>query len=668
MSRGGRGAPGGRDRGRRPPRSDRGRGRVVGGDGPAALPRDVWRDDLPVGRRPVVGVVRRKGRLLVVEPLFERTPAVALAPGPDAEPGRIVVALPGRPGGGRRSRGHRVARTVGTPDVARDVLEALLLHHGLPRRVVRRVGDEADAAAASPVTLAGPGDAVRRDLRDLPTFTVDPATARDFDDAISARPLDAGDGVRAWVHVADVAAYVRPGSALDDDARWRGTSVYVPGTVEPMLPPALSDGACSLRPGVDRPAVTVELDVVDGRVVRARVDRTLVRSDARLDYDRVDRIFAGTDRAEDPWAPALDAARRAAHELGARRRSDTDALELDTGEARITLDRDGHVDGLVVERHTESHRLIEHLMIAANEQVARMLDGRGGAAGRHGGSAAARRGRGRARGGGAPALHRVHERPAPADVRRLADQLAALGVPGPPPPDALGPDGASAAVAELARRVDERVRRTGHGRTGLSALVLRAMQQARYAPEGAGHAGLGLDHYCHFTSPIRRYPDLVAHRAVLSLVGAGEDGNAALGAAGLQDLGTWCSATEREAMHVERTADRIARAFLLERTLLATGGRGRRWEGEVTGVASAGAFVRFGDPDGGPAGEAFEGLLPVRLLGGDWWETDELGVRLLGTASGRAIGVGDPIVVTVEAVEADRGRVTLAPAAPSASR
>ena len=279
-------------------------------------------------------------------------------------------------------------------------------------------------------------------------------------------------------------------------------------------------------------------------------------------------------------------------------------------------------------------------MVTANEQVARLLDE-----------------------SRTPTLHRVHGLPEISSVARLVEQLATLGVP--VPSELLAGDGtarglaskedAAAAVAELSRRVDAHVRATGHGRAGLSYLVLRALQQARYEPKGLGHAGLGLRHYCHFTSPIRRYPDLIAHRAVLSLVGAGEQAPAG-SSSRLEELGIWCSATEREAMGVERTADAITRAFLLER-LLFERGLGATFDGEVTGLSGGGAFVRFGGE--GLPDEAFEGFVPVRRLAEDWWDLNEQGTILVGTRSGQAVRMGDPLRVSVEAIDPVRGRVTL---------
>lgn len=624
-------------------------------NGQPTLPRDVWRDESHLA--PVVGVLRRRGKTFVAEPLFDRGRLVTVHQhgGRELREGRIGLFAPA--GGGRRARGHRVVRDLGAPDVARDVLEALLLDRGLPRRIAREVGVEAEgvAGALGPAARWADGPP-RRDLRGLPTFTIDPATAQDFDDAISAvgPGEDAGaagaglqtggpvpdGGARIWVHIADVAAFVRPGGAIDGDARWRGTSVYVPGTVEPMLPPALSNDACSLVPGVDRLTVTVQIDLRGATVQRAQVYRSIIRSDARLTYEQVDDVFAGTARAEDPWGRPLEVARRVAAAMQERRVETTNALELDTGEPRFTFDDAGHPTGIEVERATESHRLIEHLMVTANEQVAKLLDD--------------------AR---VPTLHRVHGLPEISSVQRLVEQLATVGV---APPSSLGSaaDGgiatkedAAALVAELSRRVDAHVRRTGHGRAGLSYLVLRALQQARYEPKGLGHAGLGLEHYCHFTSPIRRYPDLVAHRAVLSLVGAGEEAPAG-SSSRLEELGIWCSATEREAMGTERAADAITRAFLLERILFEHG-FDAVFPGEVTGLVDAGAFVRFGG-DGLPD-EAFEGFVPVRRLGDDSWDLDESGTVLAASRSGATLKLGDPLDVAVERVEPVRGRVGLLP-------
>jgi ribonuclease R len=265
-------------------------------------------------------------------------------------------------------------------------------------------------------------------------------------------------------------------------------------------------------------------------------------------------------------------------------------------------------------------------MIAANEAVATLLEARG-----------------------IPALYRVHEPPEPSSVERLVEQLATLDVPVPPLPETITPQQATELVGELSHAVEREVRRRGHGRLGLNTLVLRALKQAHYQPRNVGHSGLRSPRYCHFTSPIRRYPDLICHRALLSAVGAGEDEPRR---SDVEAAGEWCSRRERDAMAIERAADDVARCFLLERDLFEHGWD-REFPGEVAGVIGAGAFVAFG--------EGFEGLLPVRRLRGDWWELNEFETMLIGADSGRRIRLGDEVTVQVERVDPPRGRVDLLP-------
>jgi ribonuclease R len=566
---------------------------------------------------------------------------VAGPAGPTARTGDLVlVQMAGRGGGARAS----IARVLGRPDVARDAIEALMLDRGLARAFDLAVEREAETARdrVRERARAEVADGRRRDLRDLSTFTIDPASARDFDDAISAERMEDG-GTRVWVHIADVAAHVPPGSLVDVEARGRATSVYVPGAVEPMLPEALSNDGCSLVPGADRPAVTVELELHGATVAKTTFHRSLIRSDERLSYERVDEIFAGRDRAAEPWAAPLAAARAAAAALGEARLTHGGALTLDAAEPEFVLDVDGHVSEVLMRTQTESHRLIEQLMIAANEAVARHLSERG-----------------------TPCLYRVHERPAPERVARLVEQLATLAVPTPPVPENMSPSQAAELMGDISRRVERHIQAraakasagdesTGPsgGRAALTSLVLRTLQQAYYSPRNTGHAGLSSTHYCHFTSPIRRYPDLVCHRALLSTVGGHEHAHRA---GELAELGEWTSERERFAMSIERDGDDVARCFALERALY-EGGWEETFSGEVVGLIAAGAFVAFG---------VYEGMLPVRRMSGpegrEWWEINEQNTILRGERTGATLRLGDPIEVRVARVDTIRGRVDLVPA------
>ena len=304
-------------------------------------------------------------------------------------------------------------------------------------------------------------------------------------------------------------------------------------------------------------------------------------------------------------------------------------MVIDSPEPEFRFDREGNLVGAELSVQTESHRLIERLMIAANEQVASFL--------------AEHR---------IPTLYRVHERPQGPAAERLIEQLESLGVPTPPVPGgALTSQQAAEVVAEASALVADWVARTGRGARALTSLVLRSLKQAYYDSANRGHAGLGSPRYCHFTSPIRRYPDLICHRGLLSAV-AGEP---APDASWVASAGPWTSTREREAMTIERDADDVARCFLLERSLSEDGDRDAVFDGEVVGLIGAGAFLAFGDQ------RQYEGMLPVRRLRGDWWELNEQGTILVGTRQGGAIRLGDPMSVRVGRIDAPRGRVDLLP-------
>ena len=556
--------------------------------------------------KPMVAVLEKRGRFLVAEPIFGPGPRTAVERG-GAGAGDLVLVGAGK-------RGAHVVRKLGRPDRARDVVEGLMLDRGLRRSYPRGADAEAEVALEDPYAAHA-----RVDLRDLPTFTIDPDDAKDFDDAISA--IRENGRVRLWVHIADVTAYLRPGGRLEREASRRSTSVYVPGAVEPMLPEVLSNEACSLRPGEDKLAVTVEMELNGADVTNVAFHRSLVRSDRRLTYGEVDDLFAGRTRAEAPWGVPLEVARDVARALSERR----DSLEFGSWEPTFDWDPDGNPTGVRYDQQTESHRVIEMLMILANEQVAGYLADKK-----------------------TPTLYRVHERPEPQSVVFLAEQLASLGIPTPPLPKQMTPQQAADAITEISRIVV----RESRGRRAYSVLVLRALKQAYYSPRNLGHAGLSSPRYCHFTSPIRRYPDVVAHRALLQGLGIDE---AAAPAHELEDAGVISSAAEREAMKIERDADDICLSFLLERTLSELDpNESHTFEGEVVGLIEKGAFIEFGE-------QRFEGLLPARRLRG-WWTLNELGTALEAEGSGGRLRLGDSVSVEVDRVDAPRGRVDLIPA------
>jgi ribonuclease R len=520
----------------------------------------------------------------------------------------------------RRQARPRPARRR-EPLHAREAVEALLRERLGFRGFRAALEVEASDAAAA----AERHSPARRDLTALATFTVDPATARDFDDAVSAQRE--GDGARVWIHIADVAAHVRPGSPLDLEARRRGNSTYVPGAVEPMLPHALSSDACSLAPGVERLAVTAEIELAPGAEPRStRFYRSLIRSDVRLDYDQLDAIFAGRVAPPREVAEPLSAARDVAAALGERRGAAS--LEVESFEPEFRFDAAGNVVGAHGVEQTEAHQLIERLMILANEQVAQRLE--------------------RER---VPAIYRVHPAPDPTRVERLIEQLAALGVPTPPLGQGLSAQQAGVVAAEASRLAKREAARRGHGMEAYTSLVLRSLKQASYSERNSGHAGLGSAAYAHFTSPIRRYPDLVVHRALLAALGEGEQPPRLAEA---REAAADCSARERESAKIERDADDICAAFLLEREL---GERGldAELEGEVSGVIRAGAFVSFG----GELGNVYEGMLPARRLPGGRYELDKAEVALVDRGSKKGLRLGDPVTVRVTGVNAPHGRVDL---------
>jgi ribonuclease R len=544
----------------------------------------------------VVVEIARRGKLLVGDPYF--TPGVPILidrkGSGEAGPGDLALVRVGR---GRA----RLERVLGRADRIENVLEALLVQ-------------EDERGGFEPFDAPEPSFEGRVDLRDELAFTIDPETAKDFDDALTLHED------RVLVHIADVAWFVPAGSPLDHGAAERAFSVYVPGLVAPMLPARLSDDLCSLRPDVDRLCVTVDVELDSGE---ARFYRSVIRSKARLTYGQAEAILAGRELAEPALEEALRRAERLTTELRERRFA-RGALRIESAETAFRFDDEGGVADAWREAEPHAHMLVEELMILANESVAGLLAGR-------------RR----------EALYRVHERPEPQSIELLFAKLADLGVPTPPVPERLAPTDAAAAAGAASERVMDYVSRAGRGRDAFPALVLQALKQARYDPRNLGHSGLASTAYCHFTSPIRRYPDLACHRALLRELGASDEPLPE----DLAELAEHASVRERTAAKLEFLADEICLAWLLERRLFELGWE-TAFDGEIVGLIPSGLFVRFA--------EVFEGFLPARRLPGDYFELNELGTALAGRRSGRTYRLGDPIEVRVEEIRRNEGKVEVA--------
>jgi ribonuclease R len=525
---------------------------------------------LPRNRRSSLilpAVLVRRGKYSVADPLFveERRPVlVARKLRRGAEAGDIVLV---RAREKNRSLRGEVTRVIGPSQNPRNVYEALFASVGTSRRFPRRVEEEAEEAAARE-----PGD--RRDIRYLPTVTIDGTDAQDFDDAISVERVR--EGYRLWVHIADVTHYVDPGGALDRQAAYRGNSVYLPGTVAPMLPKHLSNDVCSLKPGADRAAVTVELDISpDGEARSAKVFRSLIVSDARLTYDGVDAFLRGDGEVELPGM--IHVAYQLSRTLKARaaRRG---KLELGGREPEYELDEEGVPVSARARRSTPAQELIEGLMVLANESVARKL---------------------RRKQGG---VFRVHERPDTESLELLAQRLAAIGIPAEPTPENLG------TIAHRAKS------------DPVNYLILRSIPRALYSPQPTGHYGLALEDYAHFTSPIRRYADILVHRALL-------------GDEAPRDLaGVAAHISEREyrSMICARTADEYTLMWLMRDRV------GDVLEGTVVSTATFGLFVELET--------GATGLVHVSKLPG-WWELEPSGVVLSNDEIGVSYRVGERVLV-----------------------
>ena len=476
-------------------------------------------------------------------------------------------------------------------------LIALHLHH-IPHFFAADTLAEADAV--KPVSLKG-----REDWRSEPLLTIDPPDAKDHDDAVMALPDDdpsnAG-GFVVTVAIADVAAYVRPGSALDREALMRGNSVYFPDRVVPMLPERISNDLCSLRQGEDRPALAIRMVIgADGVKRRHSVHRVMMRSKAKLAYAQAQAAIDG--HPDEISAPLLETALRplwAAYEALKAARDARGPLALDLPERKVLLNPEGGVDRVVVPARLDAHRLIEEFMILANVAAAETLE-------------QAKQ----------PLIYRVHDEPALEKMRALGEVLASIGI-------KLPKEGALRPV--LFNRILGAVAETEHA-LFINEVVLRSQAQAIYSSQNLGHFGLNLRRYAHFTSPIRRYADLIVHRALISACRLGSDGLPSDVSAGhLEQIGEQISTAERRAMAAEReTIDRLIAHHLADRV-------GAIFTGRISGVTRSGLFIKL-DETGA------DGFVPISTLGADYYRHDEARHALVGERSGETHRLGDPVEV-----------------------
>ena len=522
-----------------------------------------------------------------------------------------------------------VERRVGRPEGLDLPIERIIASHGLAVRFGEAALEQAAGIAddAAGVLAAQPW---REDLRGLLCVTVDPDTAKDFDDAVSCERTEAG--FRLGVHIADVTHYVGWGSSIDLEARARTCSTYLVDRVLPMLPERLCDDVCSLRPGVDRLAMSVFVELGEsGEVLSSRACCSAIRSKARLCYDEVDELLEGRRTAGELPCEAgascddaaemlrmLDAVASLRREVRRRR----GAVDFEGVEAKVLLDEGGSPTGVSVRRRTRATSLVEEAMLLANEAVAGMLAGREDSL---------------------PCAFRVHEQPSPDSLIATVPPLRELDLLRNGETERLVAGDPHAIQGVLARA------KGTPGESAANALLLRAQKRAVYLPRNDGHYALGAKAYCHFTSPIRRYPDVTVHRALKALLGhggeAGFDKAARKAAAGLMpQLCRTCSDRERIADTAARESQKVKMAQLMEQHV------GESFSGVVTGVARYGLFVRLDET-------CAEGLLPIRALGEEWFAYDEGRMCLTGEASGTVWRLGRRVAVTVAGCNPERGQI-----------
>ncbi|MFE9083967.1 ribonuclease R [Brevundimonas sp. NPDC003935] len=555
---------------------------------------------LDAGTNRVLGVIRKSARETRVEPVDKRSKDVLLIPSAvagDLRDGDLVLASIEKGDHRYGPKRGKILETIGREDDPRAASIIAIHAHGLPTGFSELVEREAEDQALP--TLKG-----REDLREVPFITIDPADARDHDDAVYAeRDTDPKnpDGWIVWVAIADVAAYVRPGSALDREARDKGNSTYFPDRVEPMLPEILSNGLCSLKQGENRACMAVRMIFdKDGKKTGHKFMRGLMRSQAKLSYEQAQAAIDG--QQDDVTGPIMDAILYPlwnAYSTMLKGRERRSPLAIESPERRVIMAPGGGIAAIEPRKSLEAHRLIEEMMIQANVCAAETLE--------------------KTR---TPLIYRVHETPSQEKIFNLADFLHTIGKP--------WNKGESPNTKRFNKLLDET--RDGPHAEVVNEVVLRTQMQAIYSPDNVGHFGLHLDRYAHFTSPIRRYSDLIVHRGLIRGLNLGSDGLTDREIAELDGIAEHVTETERRSMAAERDAmDRYIAAFLEDHV-------GATFSGRITGVTRFGLFIRL-DETGA------DGLVPVSSLGNEYFTHDDRAHALIGERTGQRYTLGRRVEV-----------------------
>ena len=530
-----------------------------------------------------------------------------------AKPGEVVVAeIVDFPTQIEQATG-RIVEVLGTPREKGIATEIAIHSHAIPYQWPRSVMNEVAEFGKSVPSRAKEG---RYDLRDVDLVTIDGADARDFDDAVFCERD--GSGWTLLVAIADVSHYVKVDSALDKEATRRGTSVYFPDRVVPMLPEVLSNGLCSLNPKVDRLCMVCEMRINgQGKVTSAEFYEAVMRSKARLTYGEVSAFLEGRSMSAVP--KPLHGPIRELHALYkalAKARQQRGAIEIDLPQTKFKLNADGEIDRIEVVPRNDAHRLIEECMIAANVQAANFLK-------RH-----------RIQG-----LYRVHARPDPDRFSELRLYLTSLGLKV-AHPEHVQPRDFTKIIRQTTGRPDA---------NAIMMAMLRSLTHAEYSPDNIGHFGLALDFYAHFTSPIRRYPDLLVHRAIRHIVSGGKPARFHYGLKEMERLGSITSAHEKRAEDATRDVEAWLKCQYMEQHL------GDDFDGVITGVTNFGVFVQIGSL-------LVDGLVHVTSLSNDYYHHDPGTQSLVGERTGRRYRLGDPLRVQVSRVDLDTRRIDFRPA------